>query len=79
MKTTGERLRRWRARSGLSQEDAARVFGCTVGAVKKWEADEVEPTGDGLVYRKKVEKILGRHEAHWEECFAEARGVGDGR
>lgn len=63
METTGERLKRWREASGLTQDDAARVFGATPSAYRKWEAGEVEPTGPGLFFQRKVAKTLERFEA----------------
>jgi DNA-binding transcriptional regulator YiaG len=72
--STGERLRRWRSAAALVQDEAARVFGATTAAYRKWEADEVEPTGEDLVYRRRVEKVLRRFERK-EQAALDAQEV----
>lgn len=66
--TIAERLRAWREASGLSQEEAARVFpDASLAAYRKWESGEVEPTGKEFRNRDAVAKVLDRFEGVEEE------------
>lgn len=50
------RLKAWRERGNLSQEEAARVLLVSVSAVQKWEAGVRLPEGDLLA---RIEKKIG--------------------
>ena len=39
----GARLKRWRVKQGFSQDDVAKLVGCTVSAVVKYEQGFREP------------------------------------
>jgi len=54
--TTGQRLRRFRKKAGLSQRELATRMGVTTGAISQWELDLVNVLGKHLV---KVASILG--------------------
>jgi transcriptional regulator with XRE-family HTH domain len=51
-----ERLQAARRARGHSQEEAARIIGCSASALKKWEQGEREPTG--RLYRAMCEKYV---------------------
>jgi transcriptional regulator with XRE-family HTH domain len=53
--TTGERIRRFRKKAGLTQRELASRLGVTTGAVSQWELDQVNVLGKNLV---KVASIL---------------------
>jgi transcriptional regulator with XRE-family HTH domain len=54
--TTGQRLRRFRKKVGLSQRELATRMGVTTGAISQWELDLVNVLGKHLV---KASAILG--------------------
>ena len=47
--TTGQRIRKFRKKVGLSQSELASRMGVTPGAVSQWELDQVEVLGKNLV------------------------------
>src|SRR5688572_10430073 len=47
--TTGQRIRKFRKKVGLSQSQLASRMGVTPGAVSQWELDQVEVLGKNLV------------------------------
>ncbi len=51
-----DRLRAWRDKAGMSQEQAARVFFVSVATYQSWERGLRAP--DGINVRN-VEKVLG--------------------
>lgn len=48
LKTLAANLRAERARTRLSQRQAARIAGCSQGALQKWEAGECVPSMDSV-------------------------------
>ena len=55
----GAKLRRWRDKAGLSQEEVARVLLCTPSAVQKYELGVREPSGDA---RDRIVRLLKKGE-----------------
>ena len=64
--TTGEKLRTWREKSGLTQDQAAKCIGATQATWKAWEHGST-PEAD---YIEAIEKLT--HGAilfrHWARC-----------
>lgn len=67
MKTLSDRLRAWRERAGLKQDQAARVFGVSLQAYRNWEQGRHGPRGAAV---DDVETVLRGSEAWGEEVAA---------
>ena len=48
MRNVAANLRAERARARLSQQQAARLVGCSQGALQKWESGECVPATDSM-------------------------------
>lgn len=64
MKTLAERLRDWRDRAGLTQDQAARVFLVSLQALRNWEQGRHGPRGRAV---DDVDGVLVKSEARFEE------------
>jgi DNA-binding XRE family transcriptional regulator len=54
--TTAARLRAYRSRHAITQEELARRLGCTARTVRRWEEGDASPTG---LYKQAVERLIG--------------------
>lgn len=57
--TFAQRLLSARKKSGLTQSEAAKKWGISIGALRDWEQDRRKPTG---LYKDRLEKILSDSE-----------------
>lgn len=68
----GENLRRLRLEKGLTQEQAAEVFGVSAQAISRWENDSAYPDitllpGIAMFYGKSTDEIIGMDNIRREE------------
>jgi transcriptional regulator with XRE-family HTH domain len=54
--TIAARLRAYRSRHDITQEELARRLGCTARTVRRWEEGDASPTG---LYKQAVERLIG--------------------
>lgn len=60
MDDLSNRLRHWRGRAGLTQDQAARAFHVSLQAYRNWEQDRHLPRGDAA---EEIKAVLSRSEA----------------
>ena len=65
--TLGERLKKYRAQTGMSQEKIAERLGVSRQAVTKWEAGQTTPSSDNLIalanlYDVSLDELIGKNE-----------------
>ena len=65
MKTLADNLRGERAKTRMSQEQAARKIGVSQASIQKWEAGEVVPTIESIfalanLYGIEIDTLCGR-------------------
>jgi transcriptional regulator with XRE-family HTH domain len=61
--TIAARLRAYRSRHAITQEELARRLGCTARTVRRWEEGDASPTG---LYKQAVERLIGGEDGHRE-------------